>query len=1083
MRPAAGEGARPVHRARVLRTMLAGSVATLLAATAVAQQVVLRPTFRRGLLATHTSTPRIQVVDVDGEGGLDVLSCGCNAFLMSYRGGGEYVDTWSSEALRWGAKASFARAPDGRGAIYIAARDESSGDTRLPEELLVYSPGQLVAAARLHVADDLNDLAVADVDADGQLEVVLVGDRATTVLDASSLQLEWTGQGYGGLQVAVGDLDGDGTPEIVVNGELLAHVLDAAAREEEYAWNGGFGESISLADVDHDGRSDIAFLDEELGVGVLDGSSLDVVWTRPADTGFASLATGDVDGDGAPDVVAAERDGGPIRVYAGGTGATLCELDNPEEEAYAVAAGDLDGDGAAEVVWSSPQHLVADAATGVVEWESPNAGVGVACPGDVDGDGRAELATAGHSYGQSDLQLLDLGAGTVRWTAAAPETTTALAIGQIDLDADLEVVALTDHYENGTRLHVLDAVTGQLEWESVNLEIYTALGESHSRPGGSITTTKQPLAYWARPLEAEDIDGDGRDELVVRVGFHLLVLDDSGAAPLWLSSSHDLLAWDFSIGNVDGDAALEIALLENGHVHLVDSRTWRVQTSVEVGESLLVHLAGDLVVVGGERSVNDPTEVRAYSTGGDLRWARSFTEEDTLYLATARWNGRDCLAVATGTTYLSYHSRLTILDLDGGNELATEVRPRTLPGGLFGHDVDGDGEDELVRPFSCMVEVDEIEQVPAAVLAVGSATTDPGEVVEMGLELAAGGTQVSTLIFDLRLDEPLAFAGARAGAAALAAGKTVLAGPIPAGARISVVGGEGSLLGDGAVAEVELEVAADADAGRYEVEARVASSTDPDGAHVPLSTTAGEVEVAEGPPPPPSCWSPAWFVAAAAHLPGEAGSQWRTDLSIFNPSAYSVPLALWFYPRGADSSAASCVRVDDVPSGASVLFEDVVLQIFGLEGAGGIGIGSPPFPPPSLSRLMVNSRTYNQTDHGTFGQSIPGVLYSSGGIPRDRASFLAQLHENPDYRTNLGFFSWNGATVDVRLHAADGSLLAERSVVLRAYESTQLNRVFGAGANVTNGFAEITVTSGSGVLAYASVVDNRTGDPTYVEPQ
>ena len=53
------------------------------------------------------------------------------------------------------------------------------------------------------------------------------------------------------------------------------------------------------------------------------------------------------------------------------------------------------------------------------------------------------------------------------------------------------------------------------------------------------------------------------------------------------------------------------------------------------------------------------------------------------------------------------------------------------------------------------------------------------------------------------------------------------------------------------------------------------------------------------------------------------------------------------------------------------------------------------------SDLLVESRTFNQTDDGTFGQSIPGVpasdLVQAG--TRVRVLFLT---ENEAYRSNLG---------------------------------------------------------------------------------
>jgi hypothetical protein len=245
-----------------------------------------------------------------------------------------------------------------------------------------------------------------------------------------------------------------------------------------------------------------------------------------------------------------------------------------------------------------------------------------------------------------------------------------------------------------------------------------------------------------------------------------------------------------------------------------------------------------------------------YSTGGDLQWQHSCALPHVLYLSPAHWEGRDWLAVAAGGTSDSDWSQLAIVDLETGDAILTEVRPRSAPTGLIAHDMDGDGEDELVRPSSCTVEVDEIERVPAASLAVGSSIAEPGAATTVAIDLATVGAPIDTLIVDLPLEESLAFARVRPGTAALAAGKTVLGGPIPGGARISVIAGGSGTLADGTVAEVQLQVADGADAGTHEVSVRVVSCADADGAPVLLSATAGEVEIVEGPPPTPTCDPP-----------------------------------------------------------------------------------------------------------------------------------------------------------------------------------------------------------------------------------
>jgi hypothetical protein len=76
--------------------------------------------------------------------------------------------------------------------------------------------------------------------------------------------------------------------------------------------------------------------------------------------------------------------------------------------------------------------------------------------------------------------------------------------------------------------------------------------------------------------------------------------------------------------------------------------------------------------------------------------------------------------------------------------------------------------------------------------------------------------------------------------------------------------------------------------------------------------------------------------------------------------------------------------------------------------------------------------------------------------------------------------------VDVELYTSSGNLLGIVSRTLEPYEMIQVNRIFdqvGAGL-VQSGFAVVKVDSADGkILAYASVIDNQSGDPVYVAAQ
>jgi len=74
-------------------------------------------------------------------------------------------------------------------------------------------------------------------------------------------------------------------------------------------------------------------------------------------------------------------------------------------------------------------------------------------------------------------------------------------------------------------------------------------------------------------------------------------------------------------------------------------------------------------------------------------------------------------------------------------------------------------------------------------------------------------------------------------------------------------------------------------------------------------------------------------------------------------------------------------------------------------------------------------------------------------------------------------------TVEVAVYLGDGSLLGRMSYQLRPYEYLQDNVIVAAftAEAVDDAFAVVTSpTPGARFFAYASVIDNRTGDPVFI---
>jgi len=93
-------------------------------------------------------------------------------------------------------------------------------------------------------------MAVENVDGDPQKELIFCADSYLYIYDAKNLFEEWrSDQEFAAQDIAVADVDGDGALEIVLN---TGFVLDARFRDMEWQAPEPFGDRIRLLDVDDD---------------------------------------------------------------------------------------------------------------------------------------------------------------------------------------------------------------------------------------------------------------------------------------------------------------------------------------------------------------------------------------------------------------------------------------------------------------------------------------------------------------------------------------------------------------------------------------------------------------------------------------------------------------------------------------------------------------------------------------------------------------------------------------------------------------------------------------------------------------
>jgi len=313
-----------------------------------------------------------------------------------------------------------------------------------------------------HSVYALAGLAVADLEADGEMDIVVTVDGGVARVGADGAPTWFTAlpmTGGGGATVSIADMDEDGLAEIVVNGAVLN--ADGTIRWMHPDHTGKRIPGTFPADVDGDGLMEVvaggmllnhdgterwrarsfggwpATIDLEVD-GVTEFVQVRGGLVTVFDRDGAELwSFNSADGGGPPTVADFDGDNLPEIGFAGKTQYRVLDTDGsllwqrPIQETSSgftsSAVFDFEPDGAAEVVYADEQTLwVFDGSTGAVELElsEHNSGTRYEYPtiADVDGDGSAEIIVphGRERKGSAMTGLSIIGSRTDSWAAARP---------------------------------------------------------------------------------------------------------------------------------------------------------------------------------------------------------------------------------------------------------------------------------------------------------------------------------------------------------------------------------------------------------------------------------------------------------------------------------------------------------------------------------------------------------------------------------------------------------------------------------------------------------------------------------------
>lgn len=223
-----------------------------------------------------------------------------------------------------------------------------------------------------------------------------------------------------------------------------------------------------------------------------------------------------------------------------------------------------------------------------------------------------------------------------------------------------------------------------------------------------------------------------------------------------------------------------------------------------------------------------------------------------------------------------------------------------------------------------------------------------------------------------------------------------------------------------------------------------------------------------------SCTTPyVYWVEIAGHMPGNAGSQWRTDIVARNLS--TKPAALRFFLHQTTGNLQGDGTI--VASGQKA-FEDIVATLGGNNNLGSLEVCSD-------QPLLMTGRIFNQGPAGTFGQNIDGQVADLGYSTGQTISLIGMRQKSDAFRTNLSVTNagTTEAQVAITLFDSTGKSLTTYNLTVPAGAVVQDVEPFKGRANLPDvdwGFATVTVLKGTNIRSFASMIDMKTNDPTTI---
>lgn len=234
-----------------------------------------------------------------------------------------------------------------------------------------------------------------------------------------------------------------------------------------------------------------------------------------------------------------------------------------------------------------------------------------------------------------------------------------------------------------------------------------------------------------------------------------------------------------------------------------------------------------------------------------------------------------------------------------------------------------------------------------------------------------------------------------------------------------------------------------------------------------------------------------YVIPASANTAGAFGTRWMTQFSVFNPQSYALKVSVTLLPTGGGQGDEALFTV---PANSVAFSDNILDDLFDIKsGSGALLVATfaednPTVPNDTLSRsFLVETSTFNNSNSGTYGQTIPGVWAGLQDFNTDGISALAHGIRNipsQGWRTNIGAVNLGRSNVSLLVSVYDingHTILNKQPLNVPPLGHTQA----GLPVQVDRGSVEFFLNDPSRqavVFPYVSVIDQLSGDPTYHNP-